>query len=144
VRHLLILRLWLSALSAANFAALIGLATSTDAIKVSRVTATKHRVLRLRSHIARSTDDLCFINLQLEGVGRYLQRGHVQICGPGDMALVDTIEPFEIANSCDFRIFCFAVPRRLLPRISLYFSLLAGNLNRTEMRSWVTLWVASR
>jgi AraC family transcriptional regulator, positive regulator of tynA and feaB len=86
-----------------------------DAIKVSRVTATKHRVLRLRSHIARSRDDLCFINLQLEGVGRYLQRGHVQICGPGDLALVDTTEPFEIANSYDFRLFCFAVPKRLLP-----------------------------
>jgi AraC family transcriptional regulator, positive regulator of tynA and feaB len=84
-------------------------------IRVSRVTATKHRVLRLRSHIARSTDDVCFINLQLEGVGRYLQRGHVQICGRGDMALVDTTEPFEIANSRDFRLFCFAVPRRLLP-----------------------------
>jgi AraC family transcriptional activator of tynA and feaB len=84
-------------------------------IRVSRVTATKHRVLRLRSHITRSTDDLCFINLQLEGVGRYLQRGHVQICGRGDMALVDTTEPFEIANSRDFRLFCFAVPRRLLP-----------------------------
>jgi AraC family transcriptional regulator, positive regulator of tynA and feaB len=85
------------------------------AIKVSRVTATKHRVLRLRSHIAQSTDDLCFVNLQLEGVGRYLQRGHVQVCGPGDLALVDTTEPFEISNSSDFRLFCFAVPRRLLP-----------------------------
>src|SRR5262249_16736902 len=51
----------------------------------------------------------------LEGVGRYLQRSHVQICGPGDMALVDTTEPFEIANSHDFRLFCFAVPGRLLP-----------------------------
>jgi AraC family transcriptional activator of tynA and feaB len=87
-----------------------------DTIKVSRVTATKHRVLRLRSHIVRSKDDLCFINLQLEGVGRYLQRGHVQICGPGDLALVDTTEPFEIANGCNFRLFCFAVPKRLLPR----------------------------
>ena len=86
------------------------------AIKVSRVTATKHAVLRLHSHVARSTDDLCFINLQLEGVGRYLQRDHVQICGPGDLALVDTTEPFEIANACDFRLFCFAVPRKLLPR----------------------------
>jgi AraC family transcriptional regulator, positive regulator of tynA and feaB len=86
-----------------------------DAIRVSRVTATRHRVLRLRSHIARSTDDLCFINLQVEGVGRYVQRGHLQICGPGDLALVDTTEPFEIANGCDFRLFCFAVPRRLLP-----------------------------
>jgi AraC family transcriptional activator of tynA and feaB len=85
------------------------------AIKVSRVTATKHAVLRLNSHVARSTDDLCFINLQIEGVGRYLQRDHVQICAPGDLALVDTTEPFEIANTCDFRLFCFAVPRRVLP-----------------------------
>jgi AraC family transcriptional regulator, positive regulator of tynA and feaB len=51
-------------------------------IQISRVTATKHRVLRLRSHIARSRDDLCFVNLRLEGVGRYTQRGHQQICGP--------------------------------------------------------------
>src|SRR6202045_4063129 len=59
-------------------------------IRISRVTATKHRVLRLRSHIAHSTDDLCFINLHLEGVGRSAQRGHEQICGPGDLAVVDT------------------------------------------------------
>jgi len=100
-------------------------------IKVSRVAATKHRVLRLRSHIARSTDDLCFINLQLEGVGRYQQRGHVQICGPGDMALVDTTEPFEIANSHDFRLFCFAVSRNLVPRCLLDGPRL--NLTATEM-----------
>jgi AraC family transcriptional activator of tynA and feaB len=86
-----------------------------DAIKVSRVSATTHRVLRLRSHIARGRDDLCFVNLQIEGVGRYFQRGHVQVCGPGDLALVDTTEPFEIANGYDFRLFCFAVPKRLLP-----------------------------
>jgi AraC family transcriptional regulator, positive regulator of tynA and feaB len=28
---------------------------------------------------------------------------------------VDTTEPFEIANSRDFQLFCFAVPRHLLP-----------------------------
>ena len=90
----------------------------TDAapIRISRVTATRHRVLRLRSHIAHSTDDLCFVNLQLDGVGRYAQRGHEQICGPGDLAVVDTTEPFEIADGCDFQLFCFAVPRHLLPR----------------------------
>jgi AraC family transcriptional activator of tynA and feaB len=85
-------------------------------IQISRVTATKHRVLRLRSHIARSRDDLCFVNLQLEGVGRYTQRGHQQICGPGDLAVADTTEPFEIANCRDFQLFCFAVPRHLLPK----------------------------
>jgi AraC family transcriptional regulator, positive regulator of tynA and feaB len=84
-------------------------------IQISRVQATKHRVLRLRTHIARSQDDLCFVNLQLEGVGRYTQRGHEQICGPGDLAVADTTEPFEIANCRDFQLFCFAVPRHLLP-----------------------------
>jgi AraC family transcriptional activator of tynA and feaB len=94
-----------------------GMISRTEAapIQISRVAASKHRVLRLRSHIARSGDDLCFINLQLEGVGRYTQRGHEQVCGPGDLAVADTTEPFEIANSRDFELFCFAVPRRLLP-----------------------------
>ena len=85
-------------------------------IQISLVTATRHTVLRLASHIASSTDDLCFVNLQLEGVGRTTQRGHEQISAPGDLAVVDTTEPFEIANRYDFKLFCFAVPRQLLPK----------------------------
>jgi AraC family transcriptional regulator, positive regulator of tynA and feaB len=85
-------------------------------IQISRVDATKHVVLRLRSHIARSIGDVYFVNLQLDGVGRYSQRGHEQICGPGDLAIVDTTEPFEIANCRNFSLFCFAVPRQFLPK----------------------------
>jgi AraC family transcriptional activator of tynA and feaB len=85
-------------------------------IQISLVSATRHTVLRLGSHIASSTDDLCFINLQLEGLGRTTQRGRDQICAPGDLALADTTEPFEIANCRNFRLFCFAVPRQLLPK----------------------------
>ena len=94
-----------------------GMISRTDvaAIKISRVEATKHVVLRLRSHIARSIGDVYFVNLQLDGVGRYTQRGHEQICGPGDLAVVDTTEPFEIENCRNFSLFCFAVPRQLLP-----------------------------
>ncbi len=94
-----------------------GTIARTDAapIQVSRVKATKHTVLRLPSHIVRSTADLCFVNLQLDGVGRYTQHGHEQVCGPGDLAVADTTEPFEIANCRDFQLFCFAVPRHLLP-----------------------------
>jgi AraC family transcriptional regulator, positive regulator of tynA and feaB len=90
----------------------------TDAapIQVSLVTATRHTVLRLASHIATSTEDLCFVNLQLEGVGRTAQRGQEQISAIGDLALADTTEPFEIANRHDFKLFCFAIPRRLLPK----------------------------
>jgi len=72
-------------------------------------------VLRLASHIATSTDDLCFVDLQLEGVGRTAQRGQEQISAIGDLALADTTEPF-IANRHDFKLFCFAIPRRLLPK----------------------------
>jgi AraC-like DNA-binding protein len=61
-------------------------------------------------------DDLCFVNLQLEGLGRTTQRGHEQISTPGDLALADTTEPFEIAHCDKFKLFCFAVPRRVLPK----------------------------
>ena len=99
-------------------------------IQISLVKATKHSVLRLRSHIVRSTDDLCFINLQLEGVGRTIQNGHEQISVPGDLAIADTTEPFEIANCRDFKLFCFAVPRSLLPKG--FFGRPRLNLSATE------------
>jgi AraC family transcriptional regulator, positive regulator of tynA and feaB len=99
-------------------------------ITISLVTATRHSVLRLASHIALSTDDLCFVNLQLEGLGRTTQRGRDQICAPGDLAVADTTEPFEIANRHNFKLFCFAVPRRLLPNRLLERPRL--NLSKTE------------
>jgi hypothetical protein len=48
-----------------------------------------------------------------KGVGRTAQRGQEQISAIGDLALADTTEPFEIANRHDFKLFCFAIPRRL-------------------------------
>jgi AraC-like DNA-binding protein len=109
-----------------------GLISRADAqpIQISLVSATKHTVLRLHSHIIDSTDDLCFVNLQLEGLARTTQRGHEQVSAPGDLAVADTIEPFEIANYRNFKLFCFAVPRRLLP-IS-FFSRPRLNLSKTE------------
>jgi AraC family transcriptional regulator, positive regulator of tynA and feaB len=118
-------------------------------VKISRVEATEHGVLRLRSHIARSQDDVCFVNLQLDGIGRYTQRGHEQICGPGDLAVVDTTEPFEIANRQNFRLFCFAVPRHLLPanfaerpRLSLSSTKAGRALSRT-LAGYADLCLAS-
>jgi AraC family transcriptional activator of tynA and feaB len=95
-------------------------------IHISRVTATPHSVLRQRAHIARGASNFYFLNLQLAGLSRTVQRGHQQICGPGDMAVIDTTEPFEIMNRRDFELLCFAVPRELLagqfadrPRLAL-------------------------
>ena len=104
--------------------------TDAASVQISLVKATGHSVLRLRPHIAQCTDDLCFINLQLEGLGRTTQRGHEQVCAPGDLAVADTTEPFEITNGRDFRLFCFAVPRRRLPKSFADSPRLA--LSRTE------------
>jgi AraC family transcriptional activator of tynA and feaB len=84
-------------------------------IHISRVTATPHSVARQRAHIVKGEGNLYFLNLQLDGLSRSVQRGHEQICGPGDLAVVDTTEPFEITNLRDFNLLCFAVPRDLLP-----------------------------
>src|SRR3984893_5065249 len=104
--------------------------TDVASVQISRVEATKHVVLRLRSHIARSIGAVYFVNLQLDGVGRYTPRSREQICGPGDLAIVDTTEPFEIANCRNFSLFCFAVPRQLLPKGLLERPRL--NLSKTE------------
>jgi AraC family transcriptional activator of tynA and feaB len=84
-------------------------------IHISKVTATPHGVARQRAHIAKSEGNFYFLNLQLDGLSRSVQRGHEQICGPGDLAVVDTTEPFEIINLRGFNLLCFAVPRALLP-----------------------------
>ena len=89
-----------------------------EPIHISRVTAAPHCVARQRVHIARSEDNFYFLNLQLDGLSRTVQRGHEQICGPGDLAIIDTTEPFEIMNLRDFALLCFAVPRELLANYS--------------------------
>ena len=73
--------------------------TEAGLVRVCRVIASGHRILRLQSHIAQSKDDLCFINLQLEGIGRYTQRDHEQITGPADGACC-VCRQIESALSC--------------------------------------------
>jgi AraC family transcriptional regulator, positive regulator of tynA and feaB len=78
-----------------------GMISRVDAapIQISLVKATKHTMLRLHSHIVGGTDDLCLINLQLEGLGCTTQRGREQVSGPGDVAVADTTEPLQIRPS---------------------------------------------
>lgn len=88
---------------------------ATDAIQLSRVTATGHRVRRLREHIEPSSSDICFINLQIGGVGRTRQRGHEFICHPLDIAVVDTSEEFDIQHLAAFDLYSLALPKSLVP-----------------------------
>lgn len=86
-----------------------------DELQLSRVTATGHRVRRLREHIEPSSDDICFINLQIGGVGRTRQRGREFVCQPLDIAVVDTSEEFEIQHLADFDLYSLALPKSFVP-----------------------------
>jgi AraC family transcriptional activator of tynA and feaB len=90
--------------------------TRADSVSVWRIAATRHEVVRLRSHIAASIEDLCSVHLQLRGGGRYIQRDHLQVCGPGDLAVTDKTEPFKVEIGRDFQALCFTTSRALLPR----------------------------
>jgi len=88
---------------------------TSDEIQLSRVTATGHRVKRLREHIDPSSGDICFINIQIGGVGRTRQRGHEFICHPFDVAVVDTSEEFDIQHHNHFDLYSLALPKTLVP-----------------------------
>jgi AraC family transcriptional activator of tynA and feaB len=89
--------------------------TDLAPIHISRVLAAPHCVARRHTHIGKGGSDFYFLNLQIDGLACSVQRGHEQVCGPGDLAVVDTTEPFEIMNHRKFNLLCFAVPRQLLP-----------------------------
>jgi hypothetical protein len=91
----------------------------------------------LHSHIVDGTNGLCLINLQLEGLG-CTTPGQEQVSAPGDLAVADATEPYEIANRWDFKLFCFTVPRSLLPsgffdrqRLNLSMADIGRALSRT-------------
>jgi AraC family transcriptional activator of tynA and feaB len=88
---------------------------AADDIQLSRVTATGHRVRRLREHIEASGSDICFVNLQISGIGQTRQRGREFICHPLDIAIVDTSEEFEIQHVAAFDLYSLALPKSLLP-----------------------------
>ena len=88
---------------------------NADEIQLSRVTATGHRVRRLKEHIDSSSSDICFINIQIGGIGSTQQRGREFICHPLDIAVVDTSEEFEIQHKNPFDLYSLALPKSLVP-----------------------------
>ncbi len=88
-------------------------------LKVSEVTASAHRVERLQTHIARSTEDTCFVNLQLSGVGMTRQGSLDCITRPMELAVVSTTEPFSITHEDAFSLYSITVDRKRLPETLL-------------------------
>lgn len=96
------------------FAGDIEQAASGD-IRISRVTASPHRVIRRAEHIKGARGDRVFVNLQISGIGQTLQGERRLRTGPMDIAIADTLRPFEIEHRDRFSLFSVEVPRRLVP-----------------------------
>lgn len=84
-------------------------------VQVSRVDASAHAISRRREHIARSGDDVAFVNLQIAGIGVTRQHGREVRTAPFDIALADTAYPFEIAHAGRFALYSITVPRAAVP-----------------------------
>ncbi len=88
---------------------------AVDRIALSRVRASAHSVSRLAEHIRQGGADLCFVNLQIEGVGLTRRGGQEILSRPLDVTVVDTTEPFDIQHRSDFSLYSLIVPREILP-----------------------------
>lgn len=89
--------------------------TTVGDIQISRVSASGHKVNRLAEHIRAGERVVCFVNLQISGLGSTRQRGREISASPMDLVVVDTTEEFEIAHRAHFDLFSLEVPRSKVP-----------------------------
>jgi AraC-like DNA-binding protein len=83
-------------------------------LSLARIEAHRQRVRRTERDIARSPRDGYYANLQLLGVSGMRQGGRATVLRPGDLAVVDTREPFEFDFAEKFRQLSFFIPAPLL------------------------------
>jgi AraC family transcriptional activator of tynA and feaB len=83
-------------------------------MSLARIDSQRQRVRRTPGDIARAPRPGYYANLQLSGVSLMRQGGRATVLRPGDLAVVDTGEPFAFEFGEDFRQLSFFVPARLL------------------------------
>ncbi|MEV6350675.1 helix-turn-helix domain-containing protein [Actinoplanes sp. NPDC051851] len=84
------------------------------ALSVARITSQRQHVQRTERDLASGSPPGFYANLQLTGVSTMRQSGRNTLLHPGDLAVVDTTEPFAFGFGDDFRQLSFFVPAPLL------------------------------
>src|SRR5258708_28397717 len=64
--------------------------------------------------IARSPYDLVFLNLHLRGEGSFCQEGDELVLNPGDLFILDAVQPFELGCEGGVTQISLKVPRQIL------------------------------
>lgn len=83
-------------------------------LSLARIESQRQRVRRTEQDIARTPRHGYYANLQLAGSSEMRQHGRATVLRPGDLAVVDTTEPFTFEFGTDFRQLSFFVPAPLL------------------------------
>jgi AraC family transcriptional activator of tynA and feaB len=83
-------------------------------LNLARIDSQRQTVRRTGDDITRTPIRGYYANLQVRGTGLVAQQDRVAVLRPGDLAVVDTAEPFAMEFAGDFRQLSFFVPERLL------------------------------
>ena len=89
-------------------------AQQLEGYSFSRVHAAPQRVYRAIPEIARSPNDLVFLNLHLRGEGSYCQEGDEVVLKPGDLFIIDAVRPFELGCEGGVTQLSLKIPRQIL------------------------------
>lgn len=93
--------------------------TSSGGVGVSRVEATPHDVQRIAEHAAQDGGDVFFVNIEIRGRSKTMQRGLEHHAVSGDITIVDASEPFRIDHPGVVSLISLTVPRSRMPEALL-------------------------
>jgi AraC-like DNA-binding protein len=82
-------------------------------LTVATISAQRHKVRRTQSNIANSNSDAILFHYQISGKAVFYQGEAEETILPGDIACIDTAEPFELDLIDDFRCITVKAPRKL-------------------------------
>lgn len=88
--------------------------TDLGPIRLSRVKAASHEVLRTTNHIDNSASEDVLIDLPLSGSGVLVQDGRQALLRPGDFALCDNARPYRYVFPVPLEQVVLQFPRSLL------------------------------
>lgn len=98
----------------ANFGGQV-VAHPLSTINVTTISSVRQRIIRGSREIARMPSEVYFLNLQISGYCRMIQRGREAIVRPGEFALVDSTDPYEVDyRSAEWSQHSFRIPKSIL------------------------------
>ena len=89
-----------------------------SAIDVCTINASPQRVIRTKSLVSRSNEEVFIVPIQAKGRSYAIQDGRSAVLEAGDFAIVDSSRPYELQYPDWLNLLTLKVPRRTLMALS--------------------------